>query len=345
MPSLIDRRTILVVAFVALIAVACGGGSDDEASVTPGLTTGADSVSGAVACSPALAHDAGSFPDETITTTDGLEREYILHVPPSYTGSERVPLVLNFHGFGLTDDLYAQYTGLDAKADEAGFILVTPQGMTTEAVSPPHWYLGVPVEGEPDDIAFAGELLDALEAELCVDTARVYSAGFSNGAAFSVRLACALPERIAAIAPVSGVFAPGDGDCPAPLPVIAFHGTADALVPFEGGSGGPFGRGSIDGDIIPAWAEHNGCTSQVDENPVTGTAGVRLVRNEGCDGDATVELYVIEDADPNTQGEQGGGHSWPGATFGEPDDANNPTSQEISANDLIWDFFAAHPLH
>ena len=285
-----------------------------------------------------LAHAAGTFRDETIDTVDGRTRQYILYVPPAYgDGSQRLPLVVNLHGFALTDDLYFDYTGLHTKADEAGFVMLTPEGASTETVEQHHWNTFGPTATEPDDTAFLRALLDHAESSLCVDSDRVYFAGYSNGARMAVEVACQLPDRVAAIALVAGVARPACHG--APMPLIAFHGTDDGLIPIEGGASGSH----VVDDIIPAWSEHNGCVAASDERPLTGTTGVRVLRNSACRDDADVDLYVVFDADPDMAGEQGGGHTWPDATWGEPTDVGNTKTREINANDLIWDFFAAHP--
>ncbi len=306
--------------------IACGDGGEGSAP-------------SAAACDTPLAHTAGTFRDETLDTADGRTRQYILHVPPAYgDGSQQLPLVVNLHGFALTDDLYFDYTNLHAKADEAGFILITPEGASTETVEQHHWNVSGPTATEPDDTAFLRALLDHAESSLCVDSDRVYFAGYSNGAGMSVELACDLPDRIAAIALVAGAAPPPCRSAP-PMPVIAIHGTEDPLLPIDGGGIG----GHIVDDVIPAWADHNGCLASIAEQPLAGTTGIRLLRNSGCRDDATVDLYVVYDADPDTPGDQGGGHTWPDATLGGPADAGNTMTREINANDLIWDFFAAHP--
>ncbi len=238
-----------------------------------------------------------------------------------------MPLVLNWHGLGgrASDQLYS---GLPAKADEAGFIVVAPQGLGNPAN---HNF--ATIAASPDDVAFTGDMLDALEKQLCIDSARIFSTGISNGAQMSGRLACDLSERIAAIAPVSGShFPPFSPDIPEepgcfstrPVAIIAFHGTADSVIPFNGGPG-IFGITfrPIEDTVIPEWAAHNGCAAEPVADQVTENVG--RVRYQGCDQDATVELYVIE----------GGGHVWPGALG---------ATQEISATELMWEFFQAHPL-
>ena len=146
-------------------------------------------------CSTAKPHAPGN--EDVTLESGGLKRTYILHVPPSYDGTRQMPLVLNFHGFGSNAGQQAIYSGLPAKGDSAGFIVVTPNGSGT----PQHWNL-VTIGGV-DDVAFVRELLDRVESQLCIDTRRVFTAGISNGAAFALRVACAMPDRITAVAAVA----------------------------------------------------------------------------------------------------------------------------------------------
>ncbi len=285
-------------------------------------------------CDPLRSHATGNFPDETITTLDGLTREYILTVPSSYDGGVATPLVFNFHGFGsqaIEQDVYSQ---LPQTAEAEGFILVTPQG-TLNDQGQRFWNSSQIPPPVPDDVGFVGQLLTSLQSQLCIDLARVFSTGLSNGGFMSSRLACVLSDRIAAIAPVAGTAFYGSCDA-RPVPVIAFHGTEDTLVSL----------GPIETIAIPAWATHNNCGGPIEQDPVPPTTGVRLTRYDGCDEDATVELYVIFDVDTGTAGDQGGGHTWPGSTFVLPPAFKavlGQTTLEISANDLMWDFFLAHP--
>ena len=323
------RWTLLAIALTAVVVAVVWAG--------PGSTSAQEPSS----CDPARPHDAGTFADQTITTSDEREREYILHVPPSYTGAESLPLVFNFHGLGGDAARTADYTALPAKADEEGFLLVMPQGRSTELIEARHWNNVMFGGPEANDVAFIAELLDALETQLCVDPARIFAAGNSNGAQMTVRLACSLSERIAAVAPISGVYfppmaaeLPEAAGCPLtrPVPLIATYGTADTTIPFDGGPLGPSAGldltfRDVDDAILPEWAAANGCDSVPTEGPVT--ENVRVIRYQGCDQGATVELYVIE----------GGAHVWPGAEDRDEPDVND----EISANDLLWDFFVAHP--
>jgi polyhydroxybutyrate depolymerase len=142
---------------------------------------------------------------------DGRPRSFVVHVPPRYHPERPTPVVLVFHGSSMNAKMMATYSGLSKKADEAGFIAVYPNGTGPSKVM---WIFdcgGLPdlAEGKtrPDDVAFTVRVLDDLESVLNVDRKRVFAAGFSNGGMMCHRLAAALPDRIAAIATVSGTIA------------------------------------------------------------------------------------------------------------------------------------------
>lgn len=296
------------------------------------------------ACDPAHEHAAGDS-HETIES-GGITRQYILYVPPSYTGAEAVPLVLLFHGLGQGYENMYDYTELYQKADEEGFVIAAPQGTVGSILATLHWnfliFLRDLDPNEPDDVAFIGDLLDSLETDLCIDPARVFATGISNGAEISTRLACDLSDRIAAIAAISGLYYPPfSPDLPTEpgclgtraVPVLATHGTADDVIPYEGGPLGvdiPVSVRNIETEILPEWAAHNRCAPTLTTEAVTDN--VDLLSYDGCADGAVVELYRIE----------GGMHVWPGAQ--EPDQPDPDVNDEVSANDLLWQFFEAHPL-
>ncbi|MEX2159391.1 MAG: flexitail domain-containing putative surface protein [Dehalococcoidia bacterium] len=274
-------------------------------------------------------------------------RSYRLHVPPTYNGLYRVPLVLSYHPLSSTALSQELYSAMSPMADSFGFIVVYPEGTVTSGNNFNHFNITQLPSPEPDEVAFTEAMLDSLEASLCIDTNRVFSTGFSNGAMMSVRLACSLPDRIAAIAPVAAAYYPQldltynpSETCieTTPVPVIAFHGTSDTFVPFNGGPGGvpgvisldfrlPIDNTTLDDDVLQSWAAHNGCTGGRSESPYTSE--VRFVSYGDCDADT--QLYIID----------GGGHTWPDA---QDSPGLGYTTHQISANDLMWTFFQAHPL-
>lgn len=252
-----------------------------------------------------------------------MARGYRLHVPARFEAGKAAPLVLNFHGLGSNGAEQEVYSGLLSISDREGFLLVSPDGTGT----PRAWNilnLGFGV----DDDAFVSDLLDALEKELCIDLRRVYSTGMSNGAFFSSQLACRFGGRIAAIAPVAGVRNPTTA-CPVGVPVLAFHGVDDGVVPFEPGRVlGIFDYGGARAEVA-GWAKRNGCDADAVEERVA--PHVARETYPGCDNGDDTALVVIED----------GGHTWPGAITVP---GLGATNREISAAELIWAFFQAHSL-
>jgi polyhydroxybutyrate depolymerase len=134
-------------------------------------------------------------------------RSYLVHVPPRYNSATPTPVVLASHGGGANADNMVVFSGLNEKADHAGFIVVYPVGsgrlprlLTFNAGD----CCGHAVAGNVDEVAFILVLLDDLAEVVNVDQRRVFATGISNGAMMTYRLAPELSDRIAAIAPISG---------------------------------------------------------------------------------------------------------------------------------------------
>jgi polyhydroxybutyrate depolymerase len=281
-------------------------------------------------------------PGESTRTVcvDGRLRSYLVYVPKNYQEDRPIPVVFVFHGFGADAPKMARFCGMNTKAEEAAFVAVYPYGtgMGVFRAFNGGVLKGRIAEGMPNDVAFVTGILDDLQGAGKIDPKRVYAAGMSMGAMMCYRLAAELSERIAAIAAVAGTMAPGLQKPKRPVPVIHFHGTADDVVPLAGPPGGAsdvLDFMSVDA-TVQFWAEANGCLSQpvVSRLPDRFEDGTRLTRRSYLtqDRDSRVVLYVIE----------GGGHTWPGQT--PPPIILGRSTQEISANDLIWEFFQRHPL-
>ncbi|MEZ5141510.1 MAG: PHB depolymerase family esterase [Acidimicrobiales bacterium] len=285
----------------------------------------------------------GSATDEVVATS-GRDRRTYRYVPASYDGTAPVPLVIDLHGFAEGAALQETFAGLQASADQHGFVLLTPQG--TGPV--PYWNAGPTPDG-PDDLAFVSDLIDQTGGQLCLDLSRVYVTGLSNGAFMASLVACRLADRVAAIAPVAGLTSPEDCRPSRPVPIIAFHGTADPLVhygdgdfssaeatlPLDDETRRNFAavRFQATPDALAQWAEREGCSSGPTEEVVT--ASVARIRYDGCRDGSVVELYRVD----------GGGHTWPGSEgMAAVTAALGPTTTEIEANDLMWEFFAQHRL-
>ena len=278
--------------------------------------------------------------DHTRTLMMGEQkRTYLVHIPKDYDPKKPAPVVLALHGAAMNGSMMVWFSGLNMKSDEAGFIVVFPSGAGTGPFLT--WnaggFKGKMAEGRADDVAFIGKLLDDLATVVKVDEKRVYACGMSNGGMMCYRLAAELSDRIAAIAPVAGTIAIDESKPKRPVSVIHFHGTKDTFVPFEMAKGKTPKFMKLKGveDSIQTWVKLNGC----DEKPKTETLSkdgdemkvTRKTYGGGKDGSEVV-LVVIEE----------GGHTWPGMT--PPASFMGKSAMNVSANDLMWEFFQKHKL-
>nr|HEX4314064.1 PHB depolymerase family esterase [Kofleriaceae bacterium] len=308
-------------AWLAGVLLACssphgGGGSVDGGGGGGGgggeLGDGGSATGGgsALACSGKSAQ-----PLDATWMVGSAGRSALVHVPASYDPATPTPVVLDFHGLAGSASQEAALTGADAEADTAGFISVHPASATSIGSWNAGDCCGEAQAENLDDMSYVGALLDELDAQLCVDDARVYAMGLSNGGYMSHRLGCELSDRIAAIGPVAGAIGV---TCqpPRPVPVFEVHGNADPLVPYALGSAS-----------AAQWAQMNGCTS----SSTTFQNGVATcVTQSGCTAGADVTFCTIA----------GGGHQWPG---GETLPFLGSNTDDLHATDAIWTFFAAHP--
>jgi len=265
--------------------------------------------------------------------SSGQERKYYLYVPESYNPSMPTPLVISIHGYAEWPAHQMELSGWNELAEEYGFIVVYPSGSNF----PKRWRISsTPVNPAelPVDVQFISDLIDELSNEYNIDPTRIYANGLSNGGGMSALLGCTLSYRIAAVGSVSGAYLFSLGDCQPvrPVPMIAFHGTADTIVPYQGGPSSSFELPfPAVAEWIEAWAVRNGCATPALELPVRGEAsGVRYTH---CEGDAQVVFYTIT----------GGGHSWPGGDP-LPEWIVGHTTQDIDATRLMWEFFQGYAL-
>lgn len=270
---------------------------------------------------------------------DESDRTYLIHVPKSYDPNKPTPVVLALHGAAMDGSMMVWFSGLNKKSDEAGFVVVFPNGsgLGTFRTWNAGGFSGKMTAGKADDVAFINRLLDDLGTVVKVDEKRVYACGMSNGGMMCYRLASELSERIAAIAPVAGTIAIEECKPKRPVPVIHFHGSKDKVVPFEmkNGKSPPFMKLKGVEESIQTWVELNGCDSMPTTETIANAGDELKVTRTNYGGGkegSEVVLVVIEE----------GGHTWPGKK--PPVGFIGKSVQNISANDLMWDFFQKHPM-
>lgn len=216
--------------------------------------------------------DKGAISNENaiIIEHDGLDREYVLHVPSSYSGNLPVPLIFNFHGGSGTATGQRYLSEMDQVADTAGFIVAYPQGSYLNGIS--YWNSMIATEGSKgtaDDIGFISRLIDDISSNYNIDQDNVFACGYSNGGDLSISLACYLSSKISAAAPVSGLMSLESDSLCQPQEntgVFLINGTADNSRPYNGINDYYL---SVD-STLHYWSKHHQSDSTTIKNFVDG---------------------------------------------------------------------------
>ncbi|MBW1295998.1 extracellular catalytic domain type 1 short-chain-length polyhydroxyalkanoate depolymerase [Aquimarina litoralis] len=274
-----------------------------------------------------------SHAQQTLTNTlmhDGIQREYILYVPASYTGSTEVPLVFNFHGYGSNHTQQMNYGDFRPIADREGFLIVHPLG-TVDNNGSTHFNVGWGTSSV-DDVGFTSALIDEISSNYTINPKRIYSTGMSNGGFMSYRLACELSDKIAAVASVTGTMTVGQqNNCTTShtMPIMEIHGTNDTTVPYNGNAGFESVQNVLDFWINAA-------------NTVTTIT--TYLDDINTTDNSTVEHYAYADGDNGVSIEHfkiiNGGHTWPGSAF----EIGPVTNKDINASEEIWKFFSRYTI-
>lgn len=268
---------------------------------------------------------------------DGGVRTFRTYTPPGIEKGKLSPLLFVLHGSsGNGEDMMAvTQRGFERIADKEKFLVVYPdaQGRRWNEQG-----------GTVDDAGFLLAIIDKLATESLVDKKRVYMTGISNGGMMAQRMACEHADRVAGIATVAGSLPEAmSALCKPsrPVPVMVIHGSADPIVPWEGGAVAGFEEF---GKVLSArgtagyWAEKNRCRGtavavpEPERDPMDGTR-VRFEIFSDCAEGADVGFVAIE----------GGGHTWPGGYQYLSERFIGKTSRDIDANVVIWGFFRRFP--
>jgi len=257
--------------------------------------------------------------------SEGVMRHYHIYIPKNYISRSPRSLIIHLHGYSSNALLEKSYTNYMPIADTAGFLVVYPEG-TVDSHGYQYWTAGIPdLPTTPDDVAYISMLIDTLHTHYNIDLKRIYASGLSNGGYMCYQLAWKLPNKISAIASVSGSMAALEFAKCKPtqaVPVLEIHGTADQTVPYTSSAL------STDIDtLLNFWAVSDGCiplpgiTNLPDIDKSDGTTVIHYewsaeLKSTSC------ELYKIVS----------GTHlDWPGA--------GNGNNGDFSASAVIWQFF------
>jgi polyhydroxybutyrate depolymerase len=258
--------------------------------------------------------------DHTVSIAfGGMDRSTILHVPPAYDSSAPTPLVLNIHGFMSAAWQQVLFSNMNPTADARGFIVAYPDGYQSS------WNAGsccgTAASMGLDDVGFLKAVVADITSKLCIDAKRVYATGMSNGGYMSHRLGCEASDVFAAVAPVSGAMGIADCTPPRPVPVMAFHGIQDNLVPYDSGH-----------DAVTQWLWIDGCGTTATRTAYGASSYCDLY--ETCNDGVKVGFCTL---DPM-------GHCWPGGSESLCFFAIGPYNNDLNASEVMWDFFSQFTL-
>ena len=281
-----------------------------------------------LACLPALPEPSGDPCADWLEPgayslaleVDGRRRSARVDVP---SGGGPRPLVVNLHGYTSSAEEQRSYTAFDLTAYREGFVVVHPQGTGWARAWNGGDCCGAASDDAVDDVGFLDTLTDELDRRLCVD--RVLAAGMSNGAIMAQAWACqgTWPDAVLSVA--GSLQTPRcEGE---PLPALHVHGTADTIVPFDGGVGNLKGQGSFLGveGTLEAWQTRNRCSGEPEQT---------------WHGEVACETWTCE-ASTTLCTVYGGGHQWPGASWEL--ERGGFLSDDWSATEEGWAWFAQLP--
>ena len=274
------------------------------------------------------------------------KRQYTVQLP----GTKPAPLVIVLHGNTQTGADMVMRTAWPDVAKREGFGVVFPDGLNHAwaDLRPTNLRAGrVPPYGT-DDVAFIAKLVEKLVGDGSVDPRRIYITGISNGGAMTMTLLCKRADLFTAAASVAiNLTDQSAGPCKPsrPVPMLMMNGTADPLVPYEGGRGSS--RFAVDGfwsveKTLGFWRKINGCeatdtaVTELDDTDRSDRSTVTRIESK-CPPGRDVVLYRVND----------GGHRMPGSSDARfPRLANTflgPQNHDIDGAETIWTFFKRFP--
>jgi polyhydroxybutyrate depolymerase len=299
-----------------------------------------------LSCAVQKKNNETTNPSQHSLIWQGYERRYLLRLPPKEKMQPKLPILFVLHGGGGKPEGMISLTNgrFHELADQDGFIIVYPaaidknwnDGRKDHYVS--SWQKNI------DDVGFIVAIIEQLKEKYLIDTNRIFSCGMSNGGFMTSRLLCDRSDVVRAGAIITATLSEDYvSECQAETPsaVLVINGTADPLVPYDGGYVTVFRqkRGKVisTADFIALWKEKNGCLDVVDsleiKNSVDDGTYVRMKKYANCKNASTVAIYTV----------YGGGHCWPGGKQYLGKRIIGKTNYDINATDIIWDFFKNLP--
>ncbi len=291
----------------------------------------------------AFSTDARQGIETVYLQVNGLERYYKVYLPKDYDGRQNYPLVFILHGGGgkasgmmkLTRNRFNQL------ADRDGFIAVYPNGYKKSWNDGDRDTLAEARRLNIDDVGFFDAIIHDLNGRLSVDNNNIFACGISNGGFMVQKLALERSSVFKAIGVISANMSEDQQEKTPenPVSVLFICGTADPLVPYNGGPVVVLKqkRGevvSVD-KSVHYWKEQNQCNvlKEMYDFPDLNKADVCTAHKSIWQNPENPGVQVVNIRIEN------GGHTWPGGKQYLPRKLVGNTNRDINACDEIWSFF------
>ena len=283
----------------------------------------------AVAAQTVLAHPALAVTVKLRIDVGGQRRSAVIVEPERLKRVPRTTIIVLHGGNNGTGKRIQASLGLDEYVRSAGIALVYPDAFEGR------W--NITGENGPDDPAFLRALAARLVADGVADRRRIFLIGVSNGGMLALRVACQSGDFLAGVgALIAGLPASLQAGCkPPPMSLLLLSGTADPLVPYQGGTTNLV---NFKEDIVSTeatlglFATADGCAAQrnvhelPDRDPTDGSR-VIIERPNGCKH--LVEFVRVE----------GGGHTLPGQPArSDRGQAVGAQNRDVNINRVIAEF-------
>ncbi len=273
-------------------------------------TSGAPVPSAGCGKTPTLANGSRTI------QSGGQNRSFMLRIPANYDNNHPYPLVFGFHwnggtmgdvDGGGTSGYTWSYYGLREQADNSAsskMIFVAPQGNGNG------W-----ANSGGQDLTLVDDLIKQITGDLCVDTSRLFSLGFSYGGGMTYAIACARASVFRAAAVYAGAQLSGCTDGTKPIAYIGIHGITDPTCNISGGR-----------SLRDKFVKNNGCTTQSPPEPNQGSKTHVCTSYAGCSSGYPVRWCAFD----------GGGHT-PAPVDGQAMDSGGGDKTWTKAE--VWKFF------
>jgi polyhydroxybutyrate depolymerase len=247
-------------------------------------------------------------------------RQFTIYSSSKIKADEKVPLLLNFHGSGMTALEHMFYTNTNTLAEEKGFIVVYPQGLNND------WNIGFEQDYDQgtQDVEFIETLIQKLQKHYPIDVDEIYATGLSRGGFFIQRLVAELPNTIKGFVSV-GAPMPNEVkirmQSSEPVKAMYVHGTADEIVLAEGMDDAYLSISTC----IDYWKKRNNAIQKV-----------AISEYDIVEDDTSI---ILEDYNSVVFMKiESGGHTWPNSDPFNVGFHLGKTTQDINFNEYIYSF-------